>query len=561
VSEAPTTYFVTEEFAREKVREGVDALIDVAASSADRPLQPADVKAAMGGRKRFKTTRGYVLWFVCDQLLRQGVIAGTTIRAEVPYAEIAFGGNERVAGGDVCDETVRWAWNDWASRFTRGVRFPVQTGVEGVITFRRAVGNDNLVGLDCEFRPTDPAMEVLIATNRAVSKPTRLERQFLAAALTFFRGRSPSVQKKLLDLLSERRFVAALVVALLSVGWLAYTILHGTTHAFHQDAAKQGQLGAGHAPVGPPTSFMRQEGEAAGIVEIRDHPGAQEVTYRPVQMPKRVRGDLSNLEYEWHVRDTAGHQQLLITDEPRLRFPTTGGVSIQGLFVHPREVVFGTANFRVDDKGKVELLSRSGHPLTEPADAVFTADGLGMASSPSDPAAMTMKISQNHVPLLDKEALARAAGVKKFEYDGVTDALVVLGDDVVWQECLTEELPSLKVLQCEKPTLITHEDDSIAERRVGPRGTFLFHAPRTVAGRSVSLASWAIRNMQTGLITNAGKGEDLRWRFAPGHYSVGCTVMGMSIVKHHTTRADMGKPHEHSRLLPYKALHTVVTVF
>jgi hypothetical protein len=554
------TITVPEELARENVKRGVDALLDTASDLDHTPLDPADARAARNERSRFATTRGFVLGFACQQLVERGIVAGSAIRCEVPYAEIALNAKDRLVGGTANANTIRGAWNEWTAQFPKGTRHPVQTGVHAVLLLRSAQGNDNLVGLDCEFRADDRAADVVIQPE-AAAPVTPLEYQFLRAALGFFRSRSPVLQKKVLRLFSERRYLAGVIVALISAGWISYVILHGTTHAFHQDASKQGQLSPAHAPVGPPSSYTRQEGEAAGIVEIRNQPGAEELTYRPAQPPQRVRGDLSNIEYEWHIRDTAGHLVTLVTDEPRLRFPTTEGVAVEALFVHPREVIFGRANFHLDENGKVELLSVSGHPLTPPADAVFTADGVGIATSNSDPAAMTITVSQKNVPLLDKEALARNAGVKKFEYGGVLDAPVPLGGDVTWQECLTREQPSLKVLQCEQRTLITHEDDTIAERRFGTRGDFIFHAPRTIGGRPLSAARWSIRNLKTGEVTDAGEHLDLRWTLAPGTYSIGCAAMGMSVVKHHTTRAEMGKTHAHSRLLPYRALHTVVTVY
>lgn len=557
---ARITISIPEPLARENVKLGVDALLDTASNLAHKPLDPADARAARNERSRFTTTRGFVLGFACRQLVERGMVAGSAIRCEVPYAEIALNAKDLLVGGTANANTIRGAWNEWTDRFPKGTRHPVQTGVHAVLLLRSAQGNDNLVGLDCEFRADDQTAEVVIEPEPA-APVTPLEHQFLRVALGFFRSRSPALQLKVLRLFSERRYLAGVVAALISAGWISYVIIRGTTHAYRQDASKQGQLHPGHAPLGPPSSFIRQEGDAAGIVEIRTQPGIQELTYRPERQLERVRGDLSNIEYEWHIRDTAGHEVTMVTDEPFLRFPTTEHVSMEGVFVHPREVVSGKASFHIGEDGKVELLGISGRPLTPPADVVFTADGVGISASDSDAAAMTITISQDGVPLLDKEALARNAGVKKFEYGGVLDAPVPVGGDVTWQECLTREQPSLKMLRCEQPTLTTHEDNSIAERRFGARGEFLFHAPRTVGGRPLLSAHWSIRDLKTGKTIDAGDHTDLRWKLGPGTYSIGCSAMGTSVVKHHTTRAEMGRTHAHSRLLPHKALHTVVTVF
>jgi len=120
----------------------------------------------------------------------------------VPYAEIALNAKDRLVGGTANANTIRGAWNEWTAQFPKGTRHPVQTGVHAVLLLRSAQGNDNLVGLDCEFRPDQRDAAVVITPTPAAAV-TPVERQFLNAALAFFRSRSPAVQQKVLRLFSE----------------------------------------------------------------------------------------------------------------------------------------------------------------------------------------------------------------------------------------------------------------------------------------------------------------------------------------------------------------------
>jgi hypothetical protein len=182
-----------------------------------------------------------------------------------------------------------------------------------------------------------------------------------------------------------------------------------------------------------------------------------------------------------------------------------------------------------------------------------------MAVSNSDPDAQTVTLALPNAPVLDRDALARKHDVKSFDFDGVADEKIVLAKDVVWEECLAGPAPEAQILSCESKTLVTHEDDSIADRRYGRRGTpFTFRAPATVANRRLSLASWSVKNSDTGAIEVMPKGTTLAWTpVKPGRYVVSCAPIGYYTVKHQ----GMGAGHHHVVIFPATALHTIVHVF
>lgn len=547
-----------EDVARTAVEDATSVTLDVLferASGLDR-------RAAAGAVGRFATARAFTLWFLCDLLVHRGVVDGGSIRADVPYEEIRFVANKRVRGGHVALSTLRSAVGSWVEALratsTDRLSIPVTSRIRATLAIRQALGNDNLVTVECRFRTHPDGSPVKIDADAGLRPRSEIERRFVELALAFFRSRSAAAQAKVLKAFAERRYVAALVTCILGLGMIWYVIAHAPFHAVHRDASRQGQL-LGAPPSDPPQFAFRETGADAGLVTAWQRSTGVELLYVPERAKPRKAPAVSNIEYEWHVRDSAGATREYVTNEPRLLFPTPNGLSIEGLFVRAREVVTARFDYRVTTEGKVQLLGTSGRPLTPPADAAYTADGYGVAVSPSDPDVQTVTVTHPQWPTLDANAIARGAGATQFRYDGKTDVPIVTAPNVTWVECLVGPPPAFKILGCESPTLQTHADDTIVGQHVGRRGTaFVFRGPPMIANRPLSFASWSVKNSETGAVESGPNDATFRWRPAvPGRYVISCLAFGQHVTK------NFGKtPGQHqSYVTPVTAVYTVVRVF